>query len=76
MSGEGLEFPQHDLVAAALQPSCTIFQIAPDGAQVIGKHDVAGLLPPHDHVVLAHGLLDSFQRCPDHNMETKVRMFL
>jgi hypothetical protein len=52
-----------------------------DGLYVIWKDHVprrraARPLLPHKDVLLPHGLLDGFQGCPDHNTETKMRMFL
>jgi hypothetical protein len=82
MAAQGLQFTQHDLVSVvllppeALQLPATILQVAADRLHVVGKDDVAGFLPPHDHIVLPYCLLHGLEVCPDSFFPAKVRMFL
>ena len=61
----GLQLAKDDLIRVALQLLAFLLQVAPNGLHVVGKDDVAGLLPPYDRKVLSHGLLDRLQVCPD-----------
>jgi hypothetical protein len=60
----------------ALELSTTLLQVVSDSLHIVRENDVTGLLPPHDDVILTYGALYILQACPDHNWETKVRMFL
>ena len=76
MTSQGLQLAKDDLVVEPLQLLAALLQVAANGLHVIGKDHVTRLLTPHNHVLLPYGLLDGFQGCPDHNMETKMRRFL
>jgi hypothetical protein len=43
---------------------------------LVFDNNAAGLLPPHDHIVLTHSVLYSRQACPDQFVKQKMRRFL
>jgi hypothetical protein len=76
VTAQRLQLAQHDLIAIALQLSAALHPVAAKGLDIVLKDHVAGLLLPHDRIVLTDGWLYGPQVCPGGNAVQKMRMFL